>query len=46
MWNHAVNDWAYTHWQWADLMVESKAKNLASFPLADLYKNFDSKNSA
>jgi len=33
MWNTAVNDWAYTHWQWADLMVESKAKNLASFKL-------------
>jgi len=33
MWNTAVNDWAYTHWEWADLMVESKAKNLASFAL-------------
>ena len=33
MWNTAVNDWAYTHWEWADLMVESKAKNLASFKL-------------
>ena len=46
MWNNAVNNWAYTHWQWADLMIESKAKNLASFPLADMYKNLDSKNSA
>lgn len=29
-WNSSVNDWALTHWQWADLMCESKAKNLAS----------------
>jgi UV DNA damage repair endonuclease len=32
-WNHAVNDWALTHWSWADIMCESKAKNLASFKL-------------
>jgi UV damage endonuclease UvdE len=38
MWNTAVNDWAYTHWQWADLMVESKAKNLASFKLHQHFK--------
>lgn len=30
MWNTAVNDWALTHCEWADMMVESKAKNLAS----------------
>jgi UV DNA damage endonuclease len=30
MWNQAVNDWALTHSEWADMMVESKAKNLAS----------------
>ncbi len=29
-WNEPVNDWALTHWQWADIMCESKAKNLAS----------------
>ncbi len=29
-WNTAVNDWALTHWQWSDIMCESKAKNLAS----------------
>jgi len=29
-WNDAVNDWALTHWEWADIMCESKAKNLAS----------------
>lgn len=32
-WNNAVNDWALTHWSWADIMCESKAKNLASFKL-------------
>ncbi len=30
MWNRAVNDWALSHSTWADTMVESKAKNLAS----------------
>jgi UV DNA damage endonuclease len=33
MWNNAVNDWALTHWSWADIMVECKSKNLASFKL-------------
>ena len=32
-WNSAVNAWALSHWQWADIMAESKAKNLASFVL-------------
>jgi UV DNA damage endonuclease len=39
MWNDAVNDWAYTHWQWGDIMVEAKAKNLASFQLHEYWKN-------
>ena len=30
MWNNAVNDWALSFLQDADIMVESKAKNLAS----------------
>jgi hypothetical protein len=30
MWNQDVNDWALTHLEWADIMCESKAKNLAS----------------
>ena len=30
MWNTAVNDWALSHCEWSDMMVESKAKNLAS----------------
>jgi UV DNA damage endonuclease len=34
MWNKAVNQWALTHCEWADIMVEAKAKNLASFELA------------
>jgi UV DNA damage repair endonuclease len=33
-WNDAVNTWAITHSEWADIMCESKAKNLASFELA------------
>jgi UV DNA damage repair endonuclease len=36
-WNKAVNDWAMTHNEWADMMCESKAKNLASFRLYDTY---------
>ena len=33
MWNNAVNDWALTFRDYADIMVESKAKNLASIAL-------------
>jgi UV DNA damage endonuclease len=36
-WNDAVNNWALSHWAWADIMCESKAKNLASFKLYDTY---------
>jgi len=32
-WNSAVNEWALSHWQWADIMVEAKMKNLASAQL-------------
>lgn len=32
-WNDAVNIWALIHSSWADIMCESKAKNLASFKL-------------
>lgn len=32
-WNDASNDWALSHWQWADIMVEAKMKNLASAQL-------------
>ena len=35
MWNWAVNDWALSFRDFADIMVESKAKNLASI---NLYK--------
>lgn len=38
-WNEAVNDWATTHYDWADMMCESKAKNLASFKLYERVKN-------
>ena len=36
-WNKAVNEWAATHNEWADVMCESKAKNLASFTFYDTY---------
>jgi len=38
MWNSAVNDWALSHWEWSDIMVESKCKNLASIALYKYYK--------
>lgn len=34
-WNRAVNEWALTHNDWADIMVEAKGKNLASQQLYD-----------
>jgi UV DNA damage repair endonuclease len=37
-WNDAVNRWALTHGEWADIMCESKAKNLASFALNEMRK--------
>jgi UV DNA damage endonuclease len=36
MWNTACNEWALSHWQWADIMVEAKMKNLASGQLFSL----------
>jgi UV DNA damage repair endonuclease len=33
MWNNACNQWALEHSEWADIMVEAKGKNLASFAL-------------
>jgi UV DNA damage repair endonuclease len=30
MWNTACNEWALSHWEWADIQVEAKGKNLAS----------------
>jgi len=38
MWNRAVNDWALQFLDYADIMVESKAKNLASIDLYKYYK--------
>jgi UV DNA damage repair endonuclease len=38
-WNRAVNEWALTHLEWADIMVEAKAKNLASQQLYDQLKS-------
>jgi UV DNA damage endonuclease len=33
MWNEACNRWALEHGGWADILVEAKGKNLASFAL-------------
>lgn len=41
MWNNAVNEWAHQHWQWADVMVEAKGKNLASFELYKFWKSLE-----
>ena len=41
MWNSAVNDWALSFLPYADIMVESKAKNLASIALHKYYKGKD-----
>ena len=35
-WNNAVSKWALTHGDWADIMCESKGKNIASFKLKEL----------
>jgi UV DNA damage endonuclease len=35
-WNSAVSKWALTHSNWADIMCESKGKNIASFKLAEM----------
>jgi len=40
MWNDAVNDWALSFLDYADIMVESKAKNLASIKLLDHYNKY------
>ena len=37
-WNTAVNDWALEHLSWADIMCESKGKNIASFLLYERAK--------
>jgi len=39
MWNHRVNKWAYDFWNDFDVMVEAKAKNLASVELFEFWKS-------
>jgi hypothetical protein len=41
MWNEACNDWALGFWEYADIMVESKCKNLATL---DLYNYANTRN--
>lgn len=43
MWSSAANDWVNPHWEWADVMVEAKAKNLASFKLFEYWKSLEMK---
>jgi len=39
MYNHTpTNDWALTHWEWADMVAEAKCKNLASRALYEYAK--------
>jgi UV DNA damage repair endonuclease len=38
MWNNECNEWALEFLDWADIMVEAKAKNLASFKLYEQWK--------
>jgi len=45
-WNAAVNNWALSFWDNADIMCESKAKNLASFALYEQTKKITSEPSA
>lgn len=41
MWNTAVNEWALSFWDKADIMVESKMKNLASIKLYEHAKKIN-----
>lgn len=38
-WNTAANDWALSHWSWADIMCEAKGKSIASQRLFEFWKN-------
>jgi UV DNA damage endonuclease len=46
MWNTACNEWALEHGEWADIMVEAKGKNLASFALYEQAKKVTSESVA
>ena len=41
MWNSAVNEWALSFWDQFDIMVEAKAKNLASARLFEQAKQLN-----
>lgn len=43
MWNKANNKWALEFLNWADIMVEAKGKNIASFELYKLSEELTSK---
>ncbi len=44
MWNKECNDWALEFWDTADIMVESKMKNLASIELHKYFKERSNDN--
>lgn len=41
MWNDAANEWAHSHWSWADVMVECKSKNLGAHKLFEFWKQLE-----
>lgn len=41
MWNNSANKWILEHGEWADIMVEAKGKNIASFALYEFRKNLE-----
>ena len=41
MWNDALNEWALSHNEWADIMVECKSKNLGAHQLAEFRKQLE-----
>jgi UV DNA damage repair endonuclease len=41
MWNTACNEWALSHWEWADIQVEAKGKNLASQQLFEFWESLE-----
>jgi UV DNA damage repair endonuclease len=41
MWHKTMNEWAYTHWEWGDCMVECKSKNLGAHQLFEFWKQLE-----
>ena len=41
MWNITMNEWALTHWDWGDCMVECKSKNLGAHQFFEFWKQLE-----